>query len=91
MNINFLVRFKNPVFIFQIIMSVLTPILAYFGLAAEDITSWKILLDTLLEAVKNPYVCVMAAIGLWNAINDPTTSGLSDSKQAMLYTVPKKE
>ena len=39
MKLNLKVRFKNPVFIAQLIISIFTPILAYAGLTAQDLTS----------------------------------------------------
>lgn len=87
---NFKVRFKNPVFIVQIILAILTPILAYAGLTAQDITTWETLGNLLLGAVKNPYVLSLVAVSIWNAINDPTTAGVKDSRLAMTYTEPKK-
>lgn len=89
--INWKVRVKNPVWWIQIILAILTPILAYMGITAEALTSWPYLLEVLVGAVKNPYVLALVVISVWNASNDPTTSGLSDSKQAMLYVAPKKE
>ena len=37
---NIKVRVKNPVFWVQIFLSILTPILAYAGLTAQDLTTW---------------------------------------------------
>lgn len=91
MQINWKVRIKNPLFWVQVGLAVLMPILAYLGLTIDDLTSWSILGTALLEAAKNPYVLSLVLISVWNAINDPTTSGLSDSTQAMTYTVPKKK
>jgi phi LC3 family holin len=82
---NLKVRFKNPVFIAQFILAILTPILAYAGLTLQDLTSWSALGYILIEAIKNPYVLGLIAVSLWNALNDPTTAGLSDSYQAMTY------
>lgn len=89
MKINIPVRLKNPVFWAQIGLAVGTPVLAYFGLTGADITSWPILGQTILKAISNPYVCALAVVSVWNAVNDPTTSGLGDSAQALTYTVPK--
>lgn len=33
---------------------------------------------------------VAVLVSVWNAINDPTTEGDSDSKQALTYNTPKK-
>ena len=88
---NLKVRFKNPIFIAQIILAILTPILAYAGLTMQDLTSWIVLGNVLLNAIKNPYVLGLIVISIWNALNDPTTAGLKDSKQAMTYNKPKAE
>lgn len=88
---NLKVRFKNPVFIVQIILAILTPILAYAGLTLQDLTTWKALGDLLLGAISNPYVLGMIAVSVWSALNDPTTSGVKDSQRALSYTKPYKE
>lgn len=87
---NLKVRFKNPVFIAQFILAILTPILAYAGLTVQDLTSWAALGDILLGAIKNPYVLGLIIISVWNALNDPTTAGIADSELAMTYDKPKK-
>ena len=89
--INLKVRFKNPVFIVQLILAVLTPILAYAGLTFQDLTTWKALGDLLLGAISNPYVLGLIAVSVWNALNDPTTSGVKDSARAMTYSEPNKD
>jgi phi LC3 family holin len=87
---NLKVRFKNPVFIAQIILAILTPILAYAGLTVQDVTTWAKLGDLLLGAIQNPYVLGLVAVSLWNALTDPTTEGLGDSARAMTYDKPSK-
>ena len=87
--INLKVRLKNPVFIWQLTLSILLPILAYMGLTVQDMTSWKILGDTLLSAISSPYVLGLVVVSVFNALNDPTTHGLADSEKAMGYTEPK--
>lgn len=89
MKINLAVRAKNPVWWAQMLLAVLTPILAYAGITAADLTSWAALGGLLLDAVRNPYVLGLVLVSVWNAINDPTTAGLTDSAQAMTYTKPK--
>lgn len=91
MKINWKVRIKNPLFWVQVGLSILAPVMAYLGISTEDLTSWSMLGATLFEAVKNPYVLGLVLISVWNAINDPTTSGMSDSKQALTYSTPRKE
>lgn len=88
---NFKVRFKNPVFIAQLLLAILTPILVYANLTVQDITSWAILGSVLFGAIKNPYVLGTVVVSVWNALNDPTTAGLSDSTKALEYTAPRKD
>ena len=89
--INIKVRFRNPVFIAQLILAVLTPIRAYAGLAMQDLTTWKALGDLLLSAVKNPYVLSLVVVSVFNAVTDPTTAGVKDSERALTYDFPHKE
>ena len=89
MQINWKVRIKNPLFWVQIGLAILVPVLSYMGITVEDLTSWAVLGNALLGAIKNPYVLGLVLVSVWNAINDPTTKGLSDSDLAMTYTVPK--
>ena len=91
MKINWKVRIKNPLFWVEVGLAILVPILGYMGIAATDLTSWKILGEVLFEAVKNPYVLALVVVSCFNAVVDPTTKGVSDSKQAMTYTIPKAE
>lgn len=90
--INWKVRFSknNILFIAQVIISVVIPILTYFGLQASDLTTWAKVWDTLIAAVSNPYVVVMALVSFFNAVTDPTTKGIGDSTTALSYTEPKK-
>ena len=89
--INWKVRFVNPVFWVQIICAIVLPILAYLGLSWEDMTTWAALGDVFLQAVQNPVIIVSVIVSVWNAVNDPTTSGVSDSTRAMGYEFPSKE
>lgn len=91
MKINWLVRIKNPQWWVQIALALVIPVLGYFGMTGADVTTWGVLWDTLLKAVSNPYVLVLAAVSVYNAIVDPTTAGIGDSLQALNYTAPKKE
>ena len=89
--INYKVRFRNPVFIAQLILAVLTPILAYAGLTMQDLTTWKALGDLLLDAVKNPYVLSLVVVSVFNAVTDPTTAGVKDSDRALTYDFPHRK
>ena len=83
-------RFKNSLFIAQMILAVLTPILAYAGLTVKDLTTWQALGDLLMGALSNPYVLGLVVVSVFNAVTDPTTSGVKDSEQALTYTQPKE-
>ena len=91
MKINWKVRIKNPWFWIQTGLAIFAPVMAYMGITAQELTSWSIVGTVLLEAVKNPFVLGLVAVSVWNAINDPTTAGLSDSLQALTYSSPKKK
>lgn len=91
MKINLKVRFKNPVFIANLAMAILLPILTYMGLSWEDMTTWAALGKVFVSAIQNPVVVVSVVVSVWNALNDPTTAGISDSTRAMTYTEPSKE
>ena len=89
--INWKVRIKNPVFWVQAAIAVVLPILTYFGLTWEDMTSWAAIGNLLLQAVKNPVVIAAVLASVWNAVNDPTTAGLKDSQRAMAYESPYRD
>lgn len=86
---NIKVRMKNPVFWVQIVLSILTPILAYAGITAQDLTTWAKVGEILLLALTNPYVLALVLVSVWNTLNDPTTKGITDSERAMRYTDPQ--
>lgn len=86
---NLRVRFKNPVFIAQLLLAIFTPIFAYFGLTAQDMTTWASLGRLLFDAVSNPYVVSLIVVSVWNALNDPTTKGINDSPRAKMYDRPR--
>ena len=90
MKINLKVRFNNPMFYVQLVLSVLTPILAYSGLTATDLTTWAALGDVLLQAISNPYVLSLVIVSVYNALIDPTTKGFGDSANALTYETPKE-
>lgn len=84
-NINWLVRIKNKNFWVAIIPAVLLliqVIAAVFGFEIDLGDLGNRLLD-----VVNAAFAVMVILGV---VNDPTTAGVSDSKQALTYTEPKK-
>ena len=88
--INWKVRFSNPIFYVQIVLSILMPILTYFELSASDLTTWGKLFDVLLQAISNPCVLVAVVVSVYNSIIDPTTKGFGDSRNALTYEKPNE-
>lgn len=89
MKLNLKIRFKNPVFLAQLFLALITPVLSYAGLTASEVTTWSACFDLVTSALRNPYVLSLVAVSVWNAVNDPTTSGLRDSVTALAYQKTK--
>lgn len=87
MKMNIPVRFKNPWFWLGLVGLFFTAI----GVSPETLTSWAALKQAMLDFIGNPFLIGTAAIALLGQFIDPTTAGVSDSKQAMTYTAPRKE
>lgn len=85
--LNILVRMKNPWFWVGLVGVLLTAI----GVEPAMLTSWGILWDNIVALVSNPFLLGSAVVAILGVLVDPTTSGASDSEQAMTYTAPKKE
>lgn len=85
-SINWVVRIKNKAFWVALIPAVLLLIqvvAAVFGFTLDlgDLG------NKLLEVI-NALFSVLVILGI---VNDPTTAGVTDSKNALTYTEPKKE
>ncbi len=85
MKINWTVRLKNKTFWLTAIPALLllgSQILALFGV------SWDYTpLAQQLSAITGTVFGLLALLGV---VNDPTTTGVSDSSQALTYQKPKK-
>ena len=81
--INWKIRFQNPLFIAQIIMSILVPLLSYVGLTVEDLPTWTKVFELLSQAIMNPYCLALIVISVYNTVIDPTTKGMSDSQRVI--------
>lgn len=84
MNINWKVRFANKQFWLSLIPALL--LLAQVVAAAFGFTLDLGDLGNKLLAVVNALFAVLALLGI---VTDPTTTGVSDSAQAMTYDKPK--
>ena len=84
--INWTVRFKNKTFWLAVIPAGL-PLIRSVAAAFGHTRVLAELGDKLL-AVVNAVFGVLVILGV---VTDPTTSGVSDSAQAMTYETPKKD
>ena len=83
--INWKVRIKNPYFW----VAIGSALLMAMGISPEVLTSWGAVWNAIKELASNPYMLICAAMAITGVINDPTTKGVSDSKQALTYVKPK--
>lgn len=86
MKINWKVRIKNKVFWLALIPAVLLLVQVVAAVFGIDLN-----LDALgdkLLAVVNALFAVLTILGV---VTDPTTAGISDSRQAMEYDKPKRD
>ena len=91
MKINWLVRFRNRAFVMRFALAIVLPILTYYSLKFEDLTSWDGVYDLFLKYLSNPYLIGLSIVSALNMVPDPTTAGLSDSTRALSYTEPSEE
>lgn len=91
MKINWLVRFRNRAFVMRFALAIVLPILTYYSLKFEDLTSWAGVYDLFLKYLSNPYLIGLSIVSALNMVPDPTTAGLSDSTRALSYTEPSED
>lgn len=86
---NLKIRFKDPLFLIQIVAMVFGVVSQAIAINIYEITTWSKLGEVLLCIVSNPYllgtVIYNLIIGCINLFRDPTTSGLNDSARAREY------
>ena len=84
MNINWKVRFQNKAFLTGLISLVVVfiyDLLQLLGIA-------PVVTQSVVMQVAEGILTILGMVGV---IADPTTAGLSDSKQAMTYDAPKQD
>ena len=84
MNINWNVRFQNKTFLTGLISLVVVfvyDLVQLLGIAPVVTQS----------AVMQVAEGILTILGMLGVIADPTTAGLSDSRQALTYTSPKQD
>ena len=84
MQINWKVRFQNKTFLAGLISLVVVFI--------YDLLQLLEIVPTVTQsAVMQVAEGILTILGMLGVIADPTTAGLSDSKQALTYTSPKQD
>jgi phi LC3 family holin len=88
MKFNWRVRANNPLFWQQLIAAIFAPMLTYFGINYDQMTTWAAWGGLLQETIRNPVLVVSILISVGNLLIDPTTKGINDSTRAMGYVKP---
>ena len=88
--INLKVRLRNPQFIVRLIASIVLPALAFVGFSIEDLTSWNLVGEALLELLKSPIAIGIIILNIANIFPDPTKSGIADSQLVINRESPKE-
>lgn len=86
MKINWKVRIKNKTFWLTLVPAIIVLIQAVATLFGFTLDMGE--MGNNLIALVNALFVVLAILGV---VNDPTTSGVSDSSQALTYDKPKKD
>ncbi len=84
---NWIVRFKNPVYWIGLIGVIFTAM----GVSPEMFTDWGIVYQNFIDLIKNPYMLVSVIVAIIGYNADHTTYGLRDSKRALTYKKPHKD
>jgi phi LC3 family holin len=84
---NWKVRLRQPYFWVGLLGIILTAM----GVNAETLTSWQAVYDAFISLISNPFMLGSVFMAVLGVFVDPTTSGVTDSKQALTYSTPKKD
>lgn len=84
MNINWKIRFQNKTFLTGLISLVV--VFIYDLLQLLEIAP-AVTQSAVIQVAEG----ILTILGMLGVIADPTTAGLSDSKQALTYTSPKQD
>lgn len=69
-------RIKNPYFW----VGLLGVILSAMGINPEMLTSWDLVMGSVVDLVTNPFMLGSVAIAVLGVFVDPTTKGIKDKK-----------
>lgn len=88
--INWKIRLRNPQFWIAIGVAFFSNLFMMSGVEFSEMTTWGALWDVIVGGLSNPFMFVNLALFVYLATLDPTTTGITDSKQALSYITPKK-
>lgn len=91
LGINWKVRFNNPTAVVQMIVSIFLPVLIYIGIDWQNLTTWASVGTALLDILKNPIAIALIIVNFYTTMIDGTSTGPSDSTQAMSYEKPNND
>lgn len=70
-------RFRNPWFWVGLVGVLLTAT----GMQPEMFTSWGVLMQSVLDVLKNPYLLTTALLAVLGVFVEPTSKGLKDGRK----------
>lgn len=73
-------RFKSPMFWFNTVLSIVTPIFVYYKVSKDDFTTWNSVFSLVLDAIKNPYVLGLSLVSLWNNVTNPIAKSITNKE-----------
>lgn len=91
MKFNWLVRFKSWKSWILGVVAVVTIVWTAGGFQLADLDSWAQLGHAFMVFLSKPVAIIAVVSALIANYVDPTTHGLSDSKQVLNYTKPRKD
>ncbi|WP_239255448.1 phage holin [Listeria ilorinensis] len=91
MKINWKVRLKNWRSWLLAIVTLVAVIWSAGGFTTADLDSWNQLGQAFMTFLSKPSAIITVLVALFANYVDPTTSGFSDSQQALNYKEPRKD
>lgn len=91
LGLNWKIRFNNPTAIGQMFVSIFLPVLIYLGIDWQNLTTWASVGNALFDIIKNPIAIVLIIVNFYVTMIDGTSTGASDSAQALSYNKPNRQ
>lgn len=71
-------RLTNPIFYVNTLIGIAAVIGGYFGITGAELTTWQALLDTVQNAISNPYVVFMVVAYIYGVFVNSDSPGVTD-------------